>query len=493
MAASAQEIDARMNSMSSANAATLKKSYHGVAARLDRLPASKIHTKILFIIGGVVFCDCLDMNIGGPIMAQLLTEGWSTTDKNALMQSMTMFGYLIGGLLSGVIADKFGRRKGIITTVAVFSVASTLGAFSTNMEMLTALRFVMGLGLGSAFPAGYGAFSEYTPPANRGRWQAWLGLIANSATPVATLISLIVLPLAGWRALFVLCGVFALIAMFFVVKFLPESPRWLAQKGRNDEAEVIVANFEQKYYDRGIDLPEVDVAEIEREAQKAEVKPLPWRFLFTKKMLPRTLTAAFLQFTNFTVVYTIITWTPTIFVMRGFDVTYSVGMTVVMLLGIPCGVGLMSLLIEKWDRKKQLIVGMLISGVAGILWQMIPADQTILVMLVGFLLCMITYYWSVIVSAVYLPEPFPTQVRISGCGFGNAFGRISGILSPFWIAFFLQSDIGTLGVFLVCLGVTVFASIWTAIFAVETRKKTLEEINAGVLDSLPDQTEQNKA
>ena len=154
---------------------------------------------------------------------------------------------------------------------------------------------------------------------------------------------------------------------------------------------------------------------------KREVKQLPTKVLFTNKQLfKRLVVACVLCWTNFVCVYTIVSWTPTIFVTRGFDVTYSVAMSVVINLGIPVGVAIMSALIDKFPRKVHLCITLPLSGIAGFAWSMIPADQTILIMAVGFVMAALVYYWSLIVSSVYLSEPFPTEVKVRGAGIANA-------------------------------------------------------------------------
>lgn len=101
----------------------LQTSFHGVAARLDRLPSGKFQRKAMWLIGGVCFCDCLDMNVGGPIIAQLLASGWSDAGLNALFISITAFGYLCGGLMAGMVSDYFGRVKSCIVNTAIFVAA----------------------------------------------------------------------------------------------------------------------------------------------------------------------------------------------------------------------------------------------------------------------------------------------------------------------------------------------------------------------------------
>lgn len=477
---SVANIDARVANLQSQET---QMSFHGIAARLDRLPSGSFQKKAMWLIGGVCFCDCLDMNVGGPIIAQLLANGWSDANLNAIFVSITAFGYLCGGLMAGMVSDYFGRVKACIANTIIFSAGCLAACMAPDMYFLIACRFIMGIGLGAAYPAGYSALTEYTPPTKRGKYQAWVGLIANCGTPFASFVSLVLLPIFGWRAIFVFCGLAGVIVTILLIKFMEESPRWLAMKGRNEEADALVSKWEAEARAAGRDVPDVPDELIEAEMAKREVKQLPTKVLFTNKtLLKRLVVACVLCWTNFVCVYTIVSWTPTIFVTRGFDVTYSVLMSVVINLGIPAGVAIMSLLIDRFGRKPQLIILLPLSGVCGFAWSLIPADQTILIMAVGFVMAAMVYYWSLIVSSVYLSEPFPTEVKVRGAGIANAFGRIGAILNPIWVTYFLGTSLGAVGIFGVSLITAIVAAIFVAVWGVETKGRTLEEINDGVFD-----------
>lgn len=122
--------------LSSTEKQAIRISYPGIAARLDRLPSGTWHRKVMFLFGGVVFCDCLDMYVGGGILAQLLQNGWSTVDLNAVFASITMIGYLLGALFAGYLGDRFGRRKSLLFSTMLFSVMTFLAAFAPTMETL---------------------------------------------------------------------------------------------------------------------------------------------------------------------------------------------------------------------------------------------------------------------------------------------------------------------------------------------------------------------
>lgn len=460
----------------------LNSSFHGIAARLDRMPITNFHRKMLWLLAGLTFCDSVDMAVGGAIGMVLQNSQWMTTSQFAIFNSVTMIGYLVGGLMAGALADGIGRRKAILTCGSIFTVFCFIAAASPDATFLTGCRFFMGLGLGAAFPAGYSALTEYTPPHKRGKYQSYEGLIANCGTLVAALLNMLILPIAGWREVFVLCGIIGAIVMVLIFTEVKESPRWLALMGRNEEADKIVTKIEEDAKAKGFDVPDVPEEEIHRREQVEEVKQLPWSFLFKKKMLPRTLTAMLLCFTMNVIVYTVISWTPTILKMNGFDTQMAIILPVVMDLGIPVGVGALTFYVEKVNRKTILIVTYILVAIMGPIWASLPTENVGLIMFFGFLLCVCTFTNSVTTAAIYLSEPFPSACRIRGAGVANAFGRLGSIFSPVWIAALLGTSMGVMGVFAVNAVLCIFTAIWLAIFGVETRGKTLEEITHGLLD-----------
>lgn len=127
------EINSRANRLEDADIAQMKKTLHGIGARLDRLPIGSWHWKLLWLFGGAMFLDNLDTYIGGGLIAALLEDGWSTVELNSWFQTITMTGYFIGALISGVVGDHLGRRKALLTFIAIFIGATFLAAFSPSM------------------------------------------------------------------------------------------------------------------------------------------------------------------------------------------------------------------------------------------------------------------------------------------------------------------------------------------------------------------------
>ena len=121
---SSDNINERMDRIEEAQELDYVKGYHGVAARLDRLPVGGWHRKMVFLFSCCIFCDGLDTFVGGGIIAGLLESGWSTVELNGAFSSLTMVGYLIGCLMSGWLGDHLGRRRGLLINLTIFAIAT---------------------------------------------------------------------------------------------------------------------------------------------------------------------------------------------------------------------------------------------------------------------------------------------------------------------------------------------------------------------------------
>ena len=167
-------IEARADNLAALDRAALNKTTHGIAARIDKMPVGRWQKKLMWLFGGAIFVDSLDNYVGGGILAQLVSEGWSTIELNGWFASMTMFGYLIGSFLSGWLGDRFGRRRALLINVLIFTIATFFAAAAPTMEILICCRFLMGIGLGATMPGCYAAFPEYLTPNIRGKYSGYI-------------------------------------------------------------------------------------------------------------------------------------------------------------------------------------------------------------------------------------------------------------------------------------------------------------------------------
>lgn len=448
---------------------------NNIGSRIDRLPMSKWHYKIFCLIGLGLLIDGIDNYIVGIVLAQLLKNGWSNNYLNAAFTSCSMTGLFLGSLLAGFSGDHLGRKFAYQINLLIFGLASIASAFATNMTILIVLRGITGIGLGAEIVVGFSTFTEFISAKNRGKWSATLSLVGNCAPPLATLISLFIVPLLGpnygWRSLFLICGVCALILWFARHNF-PESPRWYASCGREDKANKILSEIEKEIeLEKGIKLPPIDEKVL---IKPTNIKKVAFTSLFKGTLLKRTILGTFVLIGMNTALYSITTWIPTIFVTSGINVTKSILMTTLIMFGAPFGVFIATKIMDKFPRKWMGLTLLLLIALIGYVYSLQQSE--VMIIILGFLLIVFLYMYVCFASAVYVPELWPTEIRLRGSGICNAFGRIVTIFTPFGVAW-LMTNYGYVAVFITLGGILVFVALLIATIGIETRQKSIEEIS----------------
>lgn len=434
-------------------------------ARLDRLPVSRFHWRILGLIGAGMFLDAFDIYLQGGVLGSLVSSGWSTPALNANFISFTFAGMVIGAWLAGILGDRYGRRFSYQMNLLIFGGASLLGALAPSMAWLTAARLVMGIGLGAEIVVGYVLLSEFVPPASRGRWGTALAVITNSSLFFSALIGRFVIPNFGWRWMFVLVGAGALV-VWYLRKAMPESPRWLESKGRFEEAERVVAAAEHEAA-RGHPLPPPVVNAI------PTVRRPSLATLFSRGLAMRTVLGSLMLVTLNTAIYGFIAFLPTFMVRQGISIVTSLNYTTLMSLGGPVGAFVGMWLGDRIGRKRCIIWFSLAALVFGAVYPQV--HDTNLLMLVGFLLVTSIYVLVAIAWGLYVPEQFPTEVRMRGAGFCNTAGRMMTILTP-QLTVPLFAAFGVAGVIGMVAALLVLQAVMVALFGVETRARPLEAL-----------------
>ena len=434
-------------------------------ARLDRLPVSSFHWRILGLIGAGLFLDAFDIYLQGAVLGTLVSTGWSTPALNADFVSFTFGGMVVGAWLAGIWGDRYGRRFSYQMNLLVFGVASLAGALAPSMGWLLAARFVMGMGLGAEIVVGYVLLGEFVPPASRGRWGTGLAVITNSSLFFSALIGRFVIPNFGWRWMFVIVGAGALV-VWYLRKAMPESPRWLESKRRLEEAERIVAAVEREA-SGGRPLPPPVIAEI------PVVKRPSLATLFSRGLRSRTLIGCLVLITLNTAIYGFIAFLPTFMVRQGINIVTSLTYTTLMSFGGPVGALVGMWLSDRAGRKGCIIWFSLAALVFGAIYPQVTHPG--LLLLVGFLLVSSIYVLVAIAWGLYVPELFPTEVRMRGTGFCNTAGRMMTILTPqLTIPLFAAFGVaGVISMVAVLLGLQI---VMVVLFGIETKAKPLEAL-----------------
>lgn len=232
---------------------------HDIAQRLDRLPWSRWHWRVVLALGIAWVLDGLEVTLVGSIGAVLerpdtlgltpVQVGWTG--------SLYVAGTIVGALWFGHLTDRLGRKRLFLVTLALYAIATLATAFATDFVFFSVCRFVTGMGIGGEYAAINSAIDELIPARVRGRVNLaingsfWLGAALGAGLSLVLLDPRVLGPVWGWRGGFALGALLAL-AIVLVRRHVPESPRWLRSHGHAEEAERIVTDIEREVaHERG--------------------------------------------------------------------------------------------------------------------------------------------------------------------------------------------------------------------------------------------------
>jgi putative MFS transporter len=434
-------------------------------ARLDRLPITSFHWRLLGLIGAGMFLDGFEVYLGGGVLGALVKSGWSDLARNAQFISATFAGMFIGSWTAGILGDRFGRRFSYQANLLVFGIASFGAALAPSMEWLIAARFVMGVGLGAEIVIGYVTLTEFIPPDRRGHWGAGLATITSSSLFFSSLLGYALIPTVGWRWLFVIVGIGAVI-VWYLRKKMPESPRWLESKGHLEEAERVMSEIEAEV-SRSKPLPPVVPVIAVAPVQRSVLA------LFSRELLPRTITGSIILITMNTALYGFIAWLPTFFVKQGQSVVTSLGYTTAMSLGGPIGAAIGMYLSDRLGRKPGIMSFSAVAIVLGLIYPQMT--DPLMIGLVGFALVTSIYVLLAFTWSLYIPELFPTDIRMRGAGFCNTVGRLMTIVTPYMVIA-AYGAYGVTGVVSALCSLLLLQLIVVGLLGIETKRRPLEAL-----------------
>lgn len=400
------------------------------SARLDSLPFTRKHFRLLTGSGIGWALDAMDVGLISFIIAALAAEWRLTPLETSWIASVGFIGMAIGASVGGLLADRLGRRQVFALTLLVYGLATGASALVGGVAALLVLRFFVGLGLGSELPVASTYVAEFAPARIRGRLVVILEAFWAVGWTAAALIGYFVVPLEnGWRWAFALGAIPALYAL--VVRWaLPESPRFLESRGRVDEADAIVREFEASA-GRAVTRSESPVVAAAPGLVEAAPRGLAAvGALWAPALRTRTAAIWLVWFcVNFSY-YGAFIWIPTILFNQGFDLVRSFGFTLIITLAQLPGYAVAAWLIEVWGRRATLATFLAGSAVSAILfgnsteaWQIIAAGMALSFFNLGA--------WGALYAVT--PELYPTTLRATGAGWAAAIGRVASIVAPLFV------------------------------------------------------------
>lgn len=379
-----------------------------------------------------------------------------------LIGASSLIGIFVGGLLFGWLTDLLGRRRMFTLTLAIFLIFSVMQFFVTDPGWLFVFRLIMGIAVGADYAIAGALIAEFSSQEKRGPYLAGMLVWWYAGFAISAIGSLIALGIWGesdllWRLMLVSSGLPALIMLFIRIG-LPESPRWLASKGRNAEADQVA----DKYLSD----------DVKKDIYKEDPGHGGFRALFSKEGRRKTMFTSLFWMAQVTPFFAIYTFLPRVLESLNLNMDASWGeilMYLVLLVGSAVG----TLLVNRVGRRNMLIVPFAVTGIALLvlgLWPGAPAPVVVLC----FLTFAIFNSGSNVLQMLYPSEIFPTGIRASGVGFAAAMSRIGSAIGTFLLPIILVNW-GITPVMFICAAVLFVGMVVSMMWAPETTGKDLSE------------------
>src|SRR5579871_2407190 len=452
-----------------------------ILARLDRLPSTPHVWRMIAILslGGMFELYDLFMTayvIPGLVKAGLLKDvAVGIFAGPALFVAATFTGLFIGTMFFGYVADKYGRRTIFTYSMLWYSAATLVMAFQTSGFGVCLWRLIAGIGIGVELVTIDTYLSELVPKSIRGRSFAFNQTVQFCVVPVVAFISYLLVPISpfgfeGWRWV-VLIGSTGALAVWVIRLGLPESPRWLLNQGRLDEADVITSRIETKVAADlgGKALPAPADHAVENLQPVGRLSEI-----FEPAYRGRTIMLMIFQFFQTFGYYGFAAWVPTLITQQtGINLQASLLYSFIIAIANPFGPLLGMTFADKIERKWQVVGAAICIGAFGMLFSF--QNTMPLLILFGILITLSNNVLSYSFHN-YQAELYPARVRGRAVGFTYSLSRISAVFASFIIGFFLQTA-GTKGVFGLIAVAMLIVVISIGGWGPRTLNRQLEEIS----------------
>jgi MFS family permease len=401
-----------------------------VGTRLDRLAWKPIHTWITLALGIGWLLDAFEVNVVGNVLG-VLRDLWHLSDSQAsAIVSVWLVGLMIGALFFGYLADRFGRRKLFLITLLIYSGATVISALSPGYWFFLVFRFLTAIGVGAEYSAINAAIGEMIPARYRGRANATVMNFWPLGTILAAAITLYFInlfpPSIGWRFAFALGAVIALFTLW-VRRVLPESPRWLFEKGRQAEARAILDGIEEG----AARFPAGKAASSAGDVQIGSPGFWSQFFHLVRNYPGRLALGCALDFTEAAGYYGIFAFLPLVVLphvgvgQRQVPVFFLIGN-----IGAVAGGILAAAFLDKVGRKVTVTSFYLLAAMSMLGMGAATMGGNARGVLWAFIVVNFCATGSWISAYPTFAEIFPTSLRSTGIGASVAFGRIGAALAP---------------------------------------------------------------
>ncbi|GLO55106.1 MFS transporter [Pseudomonas putida] len=439
---------------------------------IENSPVSKFHRKLLLACCGGPFLDGYILSLIGIALVGFSQDISATPVETGLIGAASLLGIFFGATVFGALTDRIGRETMYALDLAVLVIACGLSAFVTDAWQLIVLRFVIGLAVGADYPIATSLLTEFTPAKRRGFMIGVSGLAWSIGAMTAFLVGYLMVQYSGdhslWRWM-LFSGAVVGIIVVIARRGIPESPRWLASKGRVREAEEVI----KLVYGKTVSITDQDILELNEGAhQRSIISDL--RLLCTGGYLKRTIMCGVLYFAQITPQYVLYTFGGLILLSAGIqeDNSSTLGELLIAML-FALGILPALRLVETWGRRPMAVVPFALMALPLIalgLWADAPA---------WFIVAAFAFYAFVsggpsILEWIYPNELFPTAVRATAVGVAVGFSRIGAATGTYLMPIGIAT-IGLQATILIGAGITLVAFVICLAWAPETRGRSLQQ------------------
>lgn len=454
-----------------------------IAARLERLPVTALTWRIVIIAGLAWFTEALSIgSLGVSLPALRATLHLTPGDVGALVAFQT-FGVVIGLIPAGRLADRYGRKRVLIGGIVWYSLFTFLCGLVPGYHSLLWVRFGAGLGMGAIFPLPYAIVSEFVRKQHRTMFNGFMDACLSVGYFIAPLLGFVVFPnfapAMSWRIFFMIAAS-PIVYAAIVYWLLPESPRWLASKGRLAEAEAGIAQLEAKAEQasgRPLPPPTPAVA-----VAAPAIGPARFSQLFGPALLGRTVSRCISATGVFFMFYVVMSYMPTIFVSHGFKFATSLIFTAIITAAAIPGKLANGWLAERRGRRTAYVVFMGAAGLGAVFFAITGSVASSVLFA-----CVMSFFGTGAFPALKMSfaEQYPIELRATGSATVEAISRFFGGVVGAYLLPVLLHRYGQATSFGIIAMVAFIGVIVEMTSTVETQGKTLEELEQ-VIGRKPD-------
>jgi len=398
------------------------------------LPVKRVSAARILVSSGLgLLFDAFDVGILSYVLVVLAKQWHLTHTVTGLVGSVSSLGMAVGSALAGLFADRFGRRSLFLITILIYSLATGLSAFAAGIGIFFVLRFFVGLGLGGELPVATTYVLESSPDEVRARRVVFLESFWAVGSLAAALVSYFVIPVSGWRAVFLIGAIPALYTI--VLRFaLPEAARYARLQRRSTFGESV-------------------------------------RNIWSRKLARRSLVSSVVWFVMNYSYYGMFLWLPSVLYDKGYSLVHSLGYSLIMTLAQIPGYMTAAWLVERWGRKRTLVAAMILTALSALAFGF--AWNTASLIVFGLFL---SFFMLAAFAGTYAftVEQFPTMFRATGMGWAAGFGRFGSAIAPFATGWLLGAHLGYEWVFGVFFAVLFVGFVIVTALGKETKGAALD-------------------